>query len=67
MANESVDEVGLHENPYQEPKVNFRETEKDLWLKGDFSKAFYHDNGEAVDEFGMKLTVKQREALMGKT
>ena len=62
--------LGLHEDEYDlKRQHDFFEHEagKQRRLAGEFSRAFYYDNGEAVDEFGMKLTVHQRAQRAGKT
>ena len=54
-------EIGLHEDEYdlkrQHDFVEFQKS-KQRRLAGEFTNAFYYDNGEAVDEFGMKLTIR---------
>lgn len=70
MAGEQTTEVGLHEDEYDRKRVaDFADHErsKQRRLAGEFTNAYHHDNGEAVDEFGMKLTIRQRAARGGKT
>ena len=62
--------LGLHEDEYDLKRQHDffeHEASKQRRLAGEFSRAFYHDNGEAVDEFGMKLTIRQRALRAGKT
>lgn len=59
---EATTEMGLYEDEYDlKRQHDFFEHEmsKQRRLAGEFTKAYYHDNGEAVDEFGMKLTSSQ--------
>ena len=61
MNNEFTTEIGLYEDEYNLKRLkDFKDFEesKRARLAGEFSTAFYYDNGEAVDEFGMKLTIK---------
>jgi hypothetical protein len=61
LNDEYTTEVGLYEDDYNLKRLkDFKDHEdsKRARLGGEFSKAFFHDNGEAVDEFGMKLTIK---------
>lgn len=70
MNDEPTTEVGLHEDEYDLKRQHDffeHEASKQRRLAGEFSKAYYHDNGEAVDEFGMKLTLRQRLAQAGKS
>ena len=62
--------LGLHEDEYDLKRQHDffeHEASKQRRLAGEFSRAFYNDNGEAVDEFGMKLTIRQRALRAGKT
>lgn len=55
--------MGLYDFEYNLKKLkDFKDHEdsKDNRIAGEFTKAYFFDNGEAVDEFGMKLTNKQR-------
>lgn len=69
MNNETTTEVGLYEDEYdlkRQQDFSEHENDKRRRLAGEFTKAFHYDNGEAVDEFGMKLTIRQRAAQAGK-
>lgn len=68
--NEPTTALGLHEDEYDLKRQHDffeHEASKQRRLAGEFSKAFYNDNGEAVDEFGMKLTIRQRAKRAGNT
>ena len=70
MNNETTTEIGLYQEEYdRKRKADWAdyETSKGRRLGGEFTRAYHNDNGEAVDECGRKLTIKQRAAQAGKT